>query len=176
MKPYIKHILICIAVLTSILFCSCANENDSQIVIAARVNGSMFQLVYNTDVPEDERADILSIRSAIMDSCGVSLKLMDDFLTEEESNYEIIVNSKRRVESAELLASLSDNEYAIRTVVTDSKTSIVIVYNGEYARRSAINLFRETCITTDGKVIIPRNLDIRQVYEISDIILCRKRT
>ena len=140
---------------------STASGEAEDIVFASQGEESPFRLVYNVDVPEAERDDILSIRAAMKDELGAVIKPLDDFDPKNEAKCEIIVNSARRAESAEILESLGEFEYAIKTVVTDEKTSIIIAYKGEYTRMCAVERFINDYVK-DGEGKIPSGLDIRE--------------
>ncbi|MGN1346696.1 MAG: glycoside hydrolase family 43 protein [Eubacteriales bacterium] len=134
---------------------------DSDIVFARRGEECQFTLVYNVDVEKEERDDILTIRSALSDALGVTIRPYDDYL--DATEYEIIVNSRRRPESLELLDTLAENEYAIRTLVTEEKTSIIIAYKGGYARMCAIEDFIDNYVNAGGdEAKIPAGLDVTE--------------
>lgn len=136
-------------------------RKKKNITFATRGEESPFRLVYNVDVAEAERNDILSIRSAVKTELDAAINPLDDFDRKNEAKCEIIVNSARRAESAEVLESLNEFEYAIKTVVTDEKTSIIIAYKGDYARMCAVERFIDDYVKgTEGK--IPVGLDIRE--------------
>lgn len=136
----------------------------SDIVFAKRGEECNFWLTYNVDVDEDERDDILEIRSALSEKLDVTIRPLDDYDPANEKSCEIIVNSERRPECLELMNTLSDNEYAIKTVVTESKTSILIAYKGGYARMCAIENFIENYVGED-EAKVPANLDVTETVK-----------
>jgi len=182
-KKLLKILTACILALAVLASCSNSNESgdvsdtsdgiksaenssdsentSAEIVVAERDTKSPFMLVYNVDVAQSERDDILRIRKELESSLGSEIKPLDDFDQRDECQYELIVNSARRKESAGLLSSLEEYEYAIKTEVSDEKTSIIIVYNGNYARMCAIDRFIDECIYK-GEGKISASLNIRE--------------
>ncbi len=135
----------------------------SEIVFASRGQECKFWLVYNVDVDKAERDDILKIRSALSETLDVTITPLDDYLIADEKEFEIIVNSQRRPECLEEMNALSENEYTIKTIVSEEKTSIIIAYKGEYARMCAIENFIDNYVNTDGDAAkIPAQLDVTQ--------------
>ena len=131
------------------------------IVFAKRGEECEFWLTYNVDVDEAERDDILKIRYALDETLDVKLRPLDDYDPDNEKSCEIIVNSARRPECLELMNTLSENEYAIKTVVSGEKTSIIIAYKGGYARMCAIENFIENYVGED-EAKVPANLDVTE--------------
>ena len=139
------------------------NENvqEKEITFAVRGEKSPFRIVYDANASLEEKLDILSICDAVKTELGAEIAVCDDQSAEDESKYEIIINSSKRGESAELAKSLDDFEYSIKTYVTDEKTSIIIVYKGRYARMGAIEHFKTYYVKgSEGK--IPAGLDIKE--------------
>lgn len=139
------------------------SETDqvSDIVFAKRGEECNFWLTYNVDVDTAERDDILKIRYALDEKLDVTLRPLDDFAPDNEKECEIIVNSERRPECLELMNTLSENEYAIKTIVSEEKTSIIIAYKGGYARMCAIENFIENYVGED-EAKVPANLDVTE--------------
>jgi hypothetical protein len=138
-----------------------AQETVSDIVFAKRGEDCNFWLTYNVDVEADERDDILQIRYALDEKLDVKIRPLDDYDPDNEKPCEIIVNSARRPECLELMNTLSENEYAIKTIVSETKTSIIIAYKGGYARMCAIENFIENYVGED-EAKVPANLDVTE--------------
>lgn len=141
---------------------SSAEETDTtELLIATRGEDCDYYLTYNVDVGSDERDDILDIKRAFDERLGVTLRPLDDYDPDSEQPLEIVVNSARRPECIEIMNTLSENEYAIKVVVTEKKTSIIIAYKGGYARMCAIESFIENCIG-ENEASLPADLDVRE--------------
>ena len=141
------------------------------IEIAARGKKSAFQIVYDT---EDAASGTHAVRilNAIKDGLGVNLTLRTDYLATQETPCEILVGADRRADCAALTETLSENEYAIRTVREDDKTKIIIAYKGVYALMSAVDNFIEDYVDTAvGTVSIPADLDIRAKCNGTDVMI-----
>ncbi len=136
---------------------------STDIVFAKRGEDCAFTLTYNVDVSTEERDDILKIRHALSDTTDVTIDPLDDFY-DSETGLEIVVNSKKRPECEQLMNSLSDNQYAYKTVVDGDKTSILIAYKGGYARMCAIENFIEEYVGAD-EAKVPANLDVRETVK-----------
>jgi len=139
-----------------------ADLETGEIVFAERDADSPFKLVYSVDTTDDsQRDEILKIRSTLRDRLNCSISPVDDYFPKDETAFEIIVNSVTRPECAGLKESLGENEYIIKTTVTDEKTSIIIAYKGGYACMCAIKKFSDSFIG-DEKGAIPAGTEIRE--------------
>lgn len=136
-------------------------EEVSDVVFAVRGEECKFYLTYNVDVDSEERDNILDIKRALEERLGVAIRPLDDYDPDSEKPFEIIVNSERRPECLEITETLSENEYAIKTVVTEEKTSIIIAYKGGYARMCAIESFIENYIG-ENEATVPATLDVTE--------------
>lgn len=131
-----------------------------EIVIAEQGGKTEFRLVYNTDVADAVRQNILNIRDAFKEKLSVSLVPLDDFVAKQEVPCEIIVGSERRADCVAVTETLREGEYAIKAVADGEKTKIILAYKGEYARMCVIDRFLNEYVGED-KAAVPVDLDVK---------------
>ena len=140
------------------------------VVLAEEGRTTNFRLVYSFAESETVRQDILSIRRAFQDQLHVTLPAVNDRTV--PASCEIIVGSTKRDACRELMASLGEDEYAIRVIADNPEQSVqvLIAYNGSYARMAALDRFIKEYIL-GGKAVVPGNLDIRDRCSAEDVVI-----
>ena len=141
------------------------------VEIAARGKKSEFQIVYGT---EDEAAGKYAVRvlNQLKERLDVTLTSRADYLAKQETACEILVGANRREACAALTETLKEDEYAIKTVVEDGKTKVIIAYKGVYALMCAVDRFAEEFIHEDrGVAEVPADLEVKGSYSEQDMLI-----
>ena len=140
------------------------------LILGERGRRTKYQLVYNSKEKNAARQNILSLQDAFKNQLGVDLPAVDD--KTDPAPFEIVIGSKRRKSCKKLMESLEEGEYAIRVVTKDPVQSvqILIAYNGGYARMAALDRFINEYFI-DGKLVVPSDLDIRDVCTSEDVLV-----
>lgn len=134
-------------------------KDGDNIVFAKKGYKSPFTILY--DMGSKDADLISSIAKEITRVYGDTLPEEDSYLLPKQSPYEIIVNALERTECESLYNTLADGEYAIKTIITDTKTSIVIAYKGDTARMMAVGGFLYKYVLGDTKqAAVPADLNI----------------
>ena len=146
-------VIILLALLLSVIFCSCEEPVFTDIV----VDGAPVYTVIRSDkiVKEDKLSHVVSLMNDISDAVeeksGCKLVLDNDWVKRgqepDPTKYEILVGETNRPETAEVLSSLGESDYAVRAV----GNKIVIVGKSDYSLSLAVERFISEYIEKKGK-------------------------
>lgn len=143
-------------------------SSSSDVVVALPGEKSEFVFAYDAGSRDSELIGCFKqMRDAFKRTLGAALSPLDDY--EDAVPFEIVFGSKRRPLCAELMDSLEVGEYAIKAVKTDDSVSILIAYNGDFARSYALQYFISEFVKEDG-VIVPADTFIKEKCELTTIL------
>jgi len=146
-------------------------EKKTTISIAERGKETEFQLIYGL---KDDESPLAAFRLAklIMSETDIELNRVADMHANREKNCEILIGTFNRAEYMEISETLSDDEYAIKTVIEGEKIKIVIAYKGVFALMCAMERFTQDYLKTEnGIVTVPADIDVSGKFSEKDAMI-----
>lgn len=140
-------------------------EKENMIVVGKKDKKSKFKIIVNALEDKILGEHLSDLASSV---CGVSFYVGYDRLS--QSGSEIVLTSVKREAFVELEASLSTDEYAIKSVKTDLGVQIFIAASSSAAKYCALDRFINEFATQSG-IEIPEDLDIRGKFSYSDLVI-----
>lgn len=162
-----KKIILSAFVLLSIsivLLLSCAKKDDdpmpdnggdvpTELVFAQKDTSSDFKIVY----ADGGEAAATYIKETLTGLLNADISIVDE--STDPSSKEIIVNSTSRAESAELMKTLAEGEFAIKA----DTQKIIVAANGDDALNAAATYFANMFVDSKNtKAVINVNTEIKQ--------------
>ena len=126
------------------------------------VDGVSQYTLIRSDAAKDQTAlkMMQKINRAIRDRTGAEMQMDSDWDKKDMTKYEILVGDTNRPETAEVLATLGDYNFAIKK----SGNKIVIAGKNEYSLTAGVNYFIDEYIdkngnSAEGYFSIPKDID-----------------
>lgn len=162
-----KIVALFIACLTlSSVFFGCKNNGDdngdtepaSPLLTIVSEGASDYVIVRSANADLTEKNAVMGLRTAVKDSCGVTLDIVDD--TDEVSEKAIYVGNIEREDVKELCADLGYNDYVISVI----DTNVVICGGGSEMTEAAVERFIAEYISEEKATLeIPAELLIKEI-------------
>ncbi len=144
---------------------------DASLSIARRGEKSEYDIVF-TFYTDGDNFFAARLKKAFSEYLGVTVDMQTGHQQAKERPYEILLGAAEREESAAVMDTLRDGEYAIETVVTEEGVKIVIAYKGEYARLCAIDRFIKEYIHEEtGLCEVPADLNVKGTCQMKDALV-----
>lgn len=148
-------VVLCLATLLSVvaILASCQKEEVKDMTVLVENGVASYKLVR----PEKSTQNIvdlsMNLRKTITESCDCEMELVTDWVRKAEdidaTAKEILLGNTNRPESAEVIATLKPNSWA----VVNKGNKIVICSNNDALLSLAVDWFIENCINKSEKTV-----------------------
>lgn len=155
MKKTLSLILSFSLLISFVLVFSSCNKKETEEKMTVIVEGgtASYVIIRPEKIDKQHLDTILRLHTAIMDSTGCNIKMSTDWVRSADdidpNAKEILVGNTNRPETAEVLATLKPNEWA----VVNEGNKIVICANNDALLGLAIDWFVENCVNSKDKTV-----------------------
>ncbi len=163
MKVKVLSLLLCLAMLLTALsvFSACTpkkgEEVDENMTVVIKDGITSYKLIRAERANSSVTKIAMDLRATIIEKCGCEIDLNSDWVKDVEeidpNAYEILIGNTNRPESAEVMATLEPNSWAI----VNKGNKIVICANNDSLLSVAVNWFVDNCINEEEKTLKVEN-------------------
>ena len=157
-KKWIQQICLFAALLMVLTACGTPSKKEPEPTneIGSTYPLSSFQLVRPDDASDELTAAVMSLNQAVKTYLGKTLPIRTDLNAANETACEILVGDTTRAQSKEVLGSLVDGDYVIKSVETETGMKLIVGGSDEHFTLRAVtaltSLIEQKLIEENGGV------------------------
>ncbi len=141
-------------------------KEETSVVLCEKGVQSKFCIVYGND---DRYGKKIAnwICESFVEKCGVELPVFSDKDSGTKTMYQIVINTKNKLDCLSIMETLSESQYSIKNIKKAGRNIVVLAYNGKSAAMACYETFVNNMECDGESVKIPCDLDITETFDLS---------